>query len=95
MSGDDEERWQDVKARLPVGTVVEGTVVHVARFGVFIELGVGFPGLLRVPEMAGSGPKTMDDYPRVGESVTARVLHHSDGNRQVVLIQKDITTGPS
>ena len=87
---DDNEKWNDVKARLPVGTVVDGKVVHVAVFGVFVDLGVEFYGLLRVPEMAGSGPKTMDDYPQVGESVTARVLYHSDSNRQIILIQRDI-----
>ena len=92
MSGDDG-RWEDVKARLPVGTALEGTVVHVARFGVFVDLGVGFDGLLLVPEMAGPGPKRMDEYPQVGERVTARVIHHRDHNRQISLTQREPARG--
>jgi S1 RNA binding domain protein len=86
----DKPTWDEMKVRLPCGTPVKGSVIGVVRFGVFVDLGVGFDGLLRVPEMAGPGPKTMDDYPRVGETVGARVLHHDDGNRQIVLIQEDV-----
>lgn len=89
-SDNDQERWEAVKARVSVGSVVEGRVVRVAPFGVFVDLGVGFDGLLLVPEMAGAGPKTMDDYPQPGEVVTARVIHHRDQNRQVSLTQKDV-----
>ena len=87
---EDQKRWESVKARLPVGTAVEGRVVHVAPFGVFVDLGVGFDGLLLVPEMAGAGPKTMAEYPKTGETVNARVIQHRDGNRQVSLTQKDV-----
>jgi ribosomal protein S1 len=82
--------WEEVKAQLGSGTAVVGTVRCVAPFGVFVDLGVGFDGLLRVPEMVDRRFETMDDYPQIGESVAARVLHHDDKNRQIVLIQKDL-----
>jgi small subunit ribosomal protein S1 len=86
----DNPAWNEVKVRLPVGAPVKGMVIRVAQFGVFVDLAVGLDGLLRVPEMAGPGPKTVDDYPQVGEPVDVRVLHHDDRNRQLVLIQKDL-----
>jgi small subunit ribosomal protein S1 len=85
-SAKSDDAWNEVKLRLPVGSAVNGNVVHVTQFGVFVDLSVGFSGLLRVTEMAGIGPRKIEDYPQVGEPVTARVLTHDDGNRQVVLI---------
>ena len=80
--------WDEVKARLPIGTEVTGTVLRVMPFGVFVDLGVGFLGLLEVPNMAGENRKTEVDYPQAGQTVTANVLWHSDGNQQVMLSQK-------
>ena len=36
-----------------------------------------------VTEMAGEGPKKMEDYPPVGTSIRARVLWHNDERQQV------------
>jgi ribosomal protein S1 len=80
--------WDEVKERLPVGTEVTGRVVAVRPFGVFVDLGVGFSGLLEVPNMAGEGRKTEADYPQVGQVVTANVLWHRDTNQQICLTQQ-------
>jgi ribosomal protein S1 len=82
--------WEDVKRHYPIGSVVDGTVVAVAPFGVFIDLGVGFEGLLLVPEMAGENRKRIEDYPKVGESVSATVIFHNDQAQKLKLLQKAI-----
>jgi small subunit ribosomal protein S1 len=80
--------WDQVKQQFPVGSSVTGTVYDVAPFGVFIDLGDGAIGLLRVPDMAGAVPKQMGDYPQAGEAVTVTVIGHDDRNRQVTLSQR-------
>jgi ribosomal protein S1 len=80
--------WDDVKRDHPVGSAVTGTVVRAAPFGVFVDLGIGFSGLLRVPEMAGDGRKRVEDYPQTGETVIAKVLWHDDRNQQLALTQR-------
>lgn len=52
------KEWDDVEKRFPVGTKVRGKVVHLAKFGAFVELEEGLDGLLHVSEMGrmpGSG----------------------------------------
>jgi len=84
----DPAAWEAVKARFPVGSTVTGTVYDLAPFGVFIDLGDDVVGLLLVPEMAGEGRKQMADYPQIGQSVTAKVIHHRDAECQVSLTQR-------
>ncbi|MGL5095528.1 MAG: S1 RNA-binding domain-containing protein [Fimbriiglobus sp.] len=88
MTFGDPATWDAVKARLPLGTTVAGTVLYVAPFGVFVDLGGGGVGLLRVPEMAGDHRKQMADYPQVGDVLTAMVLWYDERNRQVTLTQR-------
>ena len=82
------DTWETVKTRFPVGSTVTGTVYDVAPFGVFIDLGDDAIGLLLVPEMAGDTKKQVGDYPQIGQSVTAKVIHHRDNERQVSLTQR-------
>jgi len=84
----DSAAWDEVKAQFPIGTEITGEVENVVPFGVFVRLGGDGIGLLRVPDMAGDGPKRMTDYPRVGQTVTATVIWHDDRNRQVTLSQR-------
>ena len=82
------QSWESGKRQYPVGTVVTGRVLLVAEFGVFVELVGGVAGLLLVPEMEGDGPRLMESYPQVGETVTARVLWHNDRDRKMSLTQR-------
>lgn len=80
--------WESVKKRFPVGSDVTGPVVVVAPFGVFLDLGSGAIGLLLVPEMADDAPKQVADYPQTGQTVSAKVIHHRERERQVSLTQR-------
>ena len=80
--------WEDVKLQLPIGSEVVGTVWSVKPYGVWVDLGVGFDGLILVPELAGEGPKQPEDYPQVGTRVSAKVLWHADHKQQISLTQR-------
>jgi len=84
----DPATWDEVKTQFPIGAQVTGVVESVAPFGVFVRLGDDGVGLLRVPDMAGDGPKQVTDYLQVGQTVTAMVIWHDDRNRQVTLSQR-------
>lgn len=84
----DPTTWDNVKTKLPVGTQVTGAVAGIAPFGAFVTLQHDGIGLLRVPDMAGNGPKQVADYPQAGQAVTATVIGYDDGNRQVTLSQR-------
>ena len=40
--------WDALKMRLPIDSVVEGTVFARAHYGVWIDIGAGFPALLEI-----------------------------------------------
>jgi len=45
--------WQDVTRKLPVGSVQNGTVVRLAKFGAFINLAEGIDGLVHISKLGG------------------------------------------
>ena len=85
--------WDRVKAAVPVGTEVSGRVVARQPFGVFVDLGLGFPGLLEVAEFGDATARSHGKvgFPAVGELLTARVLQHLDHDQQLRLTQRPLT----
>lgn len=81
-------RWPEVRARLAVGQTVRGEVVARAHFGVWVDIGAGWPALLRVPEMGGARdrPIQFDEYPPLGGVVEAWVLWLGE-RAEIVLCQ--------
>ena len=70
--------WEELKASLRPGTVVNGVVVRVRYHGAFLDLGEGFPGLIHAYQ-------SDSELPSVGENVRAWVKEHDDDLRAVVL----------
>ena len=47
-----ENPWDTLELKFPVGTIVEGEVKSVTDFGVFIDIGMGIDGLVHVSDVA-------------------------------------------
>jgi len=45
--------WQDVSRKLPIGSVHNGTVVRLAKFGAFVNLAEGIDGLVHISKLGG------------------------------------------
>lgn len=83
--------WERAKAALRPGDRISGVVIARYIFGVFIDLGVGFPALLEVIQFdppPRRRPVDIEDYPAIGSSVAARVVAFNDRNRQIGLTQR-------
>ena len=77
--------WAAAKQRFPVGRVVRGTVVRHCPFGVFVDLGDPVAtGLVQITEFLDGGRMTPEQYPAVGETVTAVVLGHTEELRKQI-----------
>jgi ribosomal protein S1 len=83
------EEWAAVQARLGAGGAVRGPVIARRPFGVFVDIGAGFPALLEVIQFEHARERRyiFEDYPAVGEMITARVVAFDDRNRQIGLTQ--------
>lgn len=67
--------WEEIEQRFPMGTLVKGKIVNLVPYGAFIELEPGIEGLIHVSEM--SWVKNVSDPTEIvnkGDEVEAIVL---------------------
>lgn len=81
-----EDPWKDLDRELQVGDEVKGKVVHVADFGVFVELKPGVEGLIHFSEIGKDVTKKqlMEKFP-VDAEVAVRVSKVDVGERRLAL----------
>src|SRR3989454_882048 len=67
--------WQNVAAKYPVGTRVQGKVVSITNYGAFVELEPGIEGLVHISEMSWTrNVRHPSKLVSIGESIEAVVL---------------------
>lgn len=85
----EQQDWGAVKTQLPVGQTVRGVVVARAPFGAWLDIGVAFPALLLIPEIAGLTPERYraGDWCPVGGTEEATIVGFHDRNHQIGVTQ--------
>ena len=87
--------WDDLDSNLKIGDEVEGKVVVVADYGVFVELQSGVEALLHVSEMSWSTHlRSANDFYKKGDSLKAQVLTLDKETRKMSLGVKQMTPDP-
>ncbi len=83
--------WERAKAALPRESWAVGTVVVRHHYGVRLDLGVGFPGLLLVTRFRDKVKvrTSYPDYAAVGDQLEVRVLSFIEEAREFVLTQDE------
>jgi len=67
--------WEELKARHPEGSTVDGVVKNVADFGVFVDVGEEIDGLVHVSDLSwNTRVKNPGELFRKGDRVQAKVL---------------------
>jgi small subunit ribosomal protein S1 len=83
--------WTDVAEKFPVGSVIEGAVTSLTKFGAFVQLTEGVEGMIHVSDMS---PEKRINHPqevvRIGQPVRAQVLALSKEKRQLRLGMKQL-----
>lgn len=78
--------WRDAPQKFPVGTVIEGPVTSVTKFGAFVQLAEGIEGMIHVSDL--SAEKRIahpGDMLKVGQLVKAQVLEMDSERRRLKL----------
>jgi small subunit ribosomal protein S1 len=83
--------WADASEKFAAGSVVEGPVVSITKFGAFIQLSEGVEGMIHVSDM--SAEKRINhpsDMLKIGQLVKAQVLALDKEKRQIKLGMKQL-----
>jgi len=83
-----ENPWSDIENKYGKGNVVEGKVVKLLDFGVFVELEPGVDGLVHVSEISNQHVKKPSDVLNVGDEITVEVLSVDKENKRISLSMK-------
>ncbi|MGD0499894.1 MAG: 30S ribosomal protein S1 [Bryobacteraceae bacterium] len=83
--------WADAAQKYPVGSVVEGTVTSLMKFGAFVELAEGLEAMIHIGDI--SAEKRINHPQEVlhaGQTVKAQVLEVDTGKRRIRLGMKQL-----
>ncbi len=87
--------WERVEQKYPEGSIVEGKVVNLTRYGAFVELEPGVEGLVHVSELSWTKKiKHPKHVLKVGETIKAIVLNVSKDDRKISLGIKQMQPNP-
>jgi len=83
--------WTDVAEKFAAGSVIEGPVVSITKFGAFVQLAEGVEGMIHISDM--SAEKRINhpqEVVKVGQVVKAQVLAVDKDKRQLRLGMKQL-----
>ncbi|MEM9553765.1 MAG: 30S ribosomal protein S1 [Acidobacteriota bacterium] len=81
--------WDDFVDQHSVGNTVDGKIVNVTDFGLFIDIYKGLEGLAHISEIDLPGGR-LEDYYRVGDWVSARILRIEEDEKKVGLTMRGV-----
>jgi len=83
--------WADAAQKFAVGTVIEGPITSLTKFGAFVQLSDGIEGMIHISDM--SAEKRINhpqDMLKVGQSIKAQVLEIDIEKRRLKLGVKQL-----
>jgi small subunit ribosomal protein S1 len=83
--------WAEVARRFAIGSVIEGPVTSLTKFGAFVQLSEGVEGMIHISDM--SAEKRINhpqDMLKVGQAVKAQVLEIDSERRRLRLGMKQL-----
>ena len=91
----DENPWEAIETRFPVGTVISGAVRNLTPYGAFVALEEGIDGMIHVSDMSWTRKiNHPSEVLKKGDVVEARVLNIDKENQRVSLGIKQLEVDP-
>ena len=89
------EPWDGIEEKYPIGSMVQGKVVNMMKYGAFVELEEGVEGLVHVSEMSWTRHiKHPTDLFKIGDVLEAKVLSVESSDKKISLGIKQLQDNP-
>ena len=86
---DKSAEWEKLKLELSAGQIVDGKVLAHWPFGIFVDIGKPFVGLVEIVNFKEKGERmTATEFPELGTPIKCVVVQFADHNFQVRLSVK-------
>ena len=90
-----ENPWETIESKFPVGSIVKGKVTNIAQYGVFVEIENGIEGLVHISEMSwfknNVSPSKMMT---LGQTLDVMILEINTEHHRISLGIKQTTNNP-
>src|SRR5919199_1702509 len=87
--------WQNVAAKYPVGTRVQGKVVSITNYGAFVEIEPGIEGLVHISDMSWTKRvQHPSEVVKKGDAVDVVILNIDSENKRISLGLKQAEEDP-
>lgn len=74
---------------LEIGTILEGKVTGLTKFGAFVDIGDGQTGMVHISEVASTYVNEITDFVEPGQEVKVKVLSIEDGKISLSIKQAE------
>jgi small subunit ribosomal protein S1 len=86
-----QDPWETLAERTPVGTRVKGKVTKVTDFGAFVEIEQGIEGLVHVSEMREERVENPRDVVKEADEIEVKIIDINTTDRKIALSVKALT----
>lgn len=89
-----DDPWDGIEAKFPVGSVATGKVTRLAAFGAFVKLAMGVEGLIHISELAHYRVRDVSQVVKEGQDVEVKILSVDDDAQRIGLSLKATLAPP-
>ncbi len=86
--------WDNVPTKYSVGDVVEGKIVRIVDFGVFVEIEAGVDGLVHISQISHEWLEKPTEGLKIGDAVSAKIIGIDYDKEKITLSIKAATPAP-
>ncbi len=90
-----EDPWQKVETKFPLGSKHSATIRNFTNFGIFVEMQEGIDGLIHISDLSWSKKiKHPSEFAKLGDKIDVVVLEIDKENRKLSLGHKQLEENP-
>ena len=74
--------------QLEVGSVIEGKITGILKFGAFVDLGGGKSGMVHISEVSSTYVNDINEFLKIGQTVKVKVVSIGEDGKIALSIKK-------